>query len=146
MKERFEVGGRSHLLDALMRQEFVCGDRAIAERFASVGELQEFPAGAELIKETGEDNDLYLLLAGSVAIVIKGVQVNTRAAGQHVGEMAAIEPSQKRSATVADSSIPERSLSLAIIKTRKFTPTFSSSRVERIVLRSWPLGTGGKPG
>lgn len=100
MKERFEGAGRSHLLDALMRQEFVGGERTIAEKFASIGELQEFSTGAELIKESGEDNDLYLLLAGSVAIVIKGVQVNTRAAGQHVGEMAAIEPSQKRSATV----------------------------------------------
>jgi len=67
MKERFEGGGRSHLLDALMRQEFVGGERAIAEKFASIGGLQEFPTGAELIKENGEDNDLYLLLAGSVA-------------------------------------------------------------------------------
>jgi len=51
MKERFEGGGRSHLLDALMRQEFVGGERAIAEKFASIGDLQEFPTGAELIKE-----------------------------------------------------------------------------------------------
>ena len=100
MKERFEVGGRAHLISSLLRQEFVCGDSAIADRFAAVGELHEFLAGRELIKEGGEDNDLYLLLAGSVAILIKGVQVNTRASGQHVGEMAAIEPSQKRSATV----------------------------------------------
>lgn len=100
MKERFEATGRPHLISALLRQEFICGDSAVAERFASAGQLHEFTAGTELIKEGGEDNDLYLLLAGSVAIVIKGVQVNTRSAGQHVGEMAAIEPSQKRSATV----------------------------------------------
>lgn len=100
MKERFEASGRPHLVSTLLRQEFICGDSAIAERFASLGQLHEFAAGAELIKEGGEDNDLYLLLAGSVAVIVKGVQVNTRSAGQHVGEMAAIEPSQKRSATV----------------------------------------------
>jgi len=105
MRERFEGVGRSNLISALLRQEFVCGDSAIAERFASAGILHEVVAGNELIEEGGEDNDLYLLLSGSVAIIIKGVQVNTRAAGQHVGEMAAIEPSQKRSATVVAQDI-----------------------------------------
>jgi CRP/FNR family transcriptional regulator, cyclic AMP receptor protein len=100
MKERFEAAGGSNLISALLRQEFVCGSPTIAERLLAVGTLGEFAVGDELIVEGGEDNDLFLLLSGSVAIVIKGLQVNTRVAGQHVGEMAAIEPSQKRSATV----------------------------------------------
>jgi CRP/FNR family cyclic AMP-dependent transcriptional regulator len=100
MKERFEGSGGANLISALLRQEFVCGSPTIAERLVAVGTLGEFAVGDELIVEGGEDNDLFLLLSGSVAIVIKGLQVNTRVAGQHVGEMAAIEPSQKRSATV----------------------------------------------
>ena len=39
-------------------------------------------------------------ISGSVAIVVKGNEVATRKAGQHVGEMAAVEPAQKRAATV----------------------------------------------
>ncbi|MGC1259022.1 MAG: cyclic nucleotide-binding domain-containing protein, partial [Candidatus Acidiferrales bacterium] len=64
------------------------------------GELVEFQKGDKIITEAGEDNDIYLLLTGSLAVVVKGNDINTRKAGQHVGEMAAIEPSLKRSATL----------------------------------------------
>ena len=100
MKERFEGDGRPNLIDALKRQEFVSGDTAIAEEMAKQGELLEFPKGFKIITEGGEDNDIYLLIAGSVSIVIKGHEHRLRNAGQHVGEMAAIEPAQKRSADV----------------------------------------------
>ncbi|MEI9914703.1 MAG: TIR domain-containing protein [Methylovirgula sp.] len=52
-----------------------------------------------LIAEGDEDSDVYLLVAGSCAIRIKGVEAACRKAGEPVGEMAAIEP-QQRSATV----------------------------------------------
>lgn len=100
MKERFEGDNRSNLIDALKRQEFVAGDIAIAEAMANQGELVEFEKLDKLIVEDGEDNDIYLLLTGSVSIVIKGNEYTARNAGQHVGEMAAIEPTLKRSATV----------------------------------------------
>lgn len=100
MKERFEGNNRCNLIDALKRQEFVGGDAAIAEAMAEQGELVEFAKTDKLIVEDGEDNDIYLLLAGTVSIVIKGNEYTTRNAGQHVGEMAAIEPTLKRSATV----------------------------------------------
>lgn len=100
MKERFEGDNRHNLIDALKRQEFVGGDGAIAEQMAAKGELVEFQKLDKLIVEDAEDNDIYLLLAGSVSIVIKGSEYRSRHAGQHVGEMAAIEPTLKRSATV----------------------------------------------
>jgi CRP/FNR family cyclic AMP-dependent transcriptional regulator len=100
MKERFEGDGRPNLIDALKRQEFVNGNADLAEAFAKAGELVEFAKGAAIVTEGGEDNDVYLLLAGSVAIVVKGNEIATRQAGQHVGEMAAIEPAGRRSATV----------------------------------------------
>src|SRR5580700_8744205 len=67
---------------------------------ADEGELVEFAKGHKIIIQGGEDNDIYLLLAGDVSIVIKGNEYTVRKAGQSVGEMAAIEPSQKRSADV----------------------------------------------
>src|ERR1019366_9097226 len=92
MKERFEKDDRQNLIDALKRQEFVGGDVKLADALIKKGD--------KLITEGGEDNDIYLLLAGSVAVVVKSNEIATRKAGQHVGEMAAIEPAQKRSATV----------------------------------------------
>jgi len=100
MKERFEKDGRQNLVDALKRQEFVGGDAKLADALIKHGELMEYKKGDKLITEGGEDNDIYLLLAGSVAVVVKGNEIAIRKAGQHVGEMAAIEPAQKRSATV----------------------------------------------
>jgi CRP/FNR family cyclic AMP-dependent transcriptional regulator len=100
LKERFELDGHQNLIDALKRQEFVNGEAILAEAFAKCGQLLEFQKSEKIITQDGEDNDIYLLVAGSVAIVVKGNEVATRKAGQHVGEMAAIEPAQKRSATV----------------------------------------------
>jgi len=100
MKERFEGDGHHNLIDALKRQEFIAGDAGLADDFAKCGQLVEFAKGEKIITEGAEDNDMYLLLSGSVAIVVKGNDVATRKAGQHVGEMAALEPAQKRSATV----------------------------------------------
>jgi CRP/FNR family transcriptional regulator, cyclic AMP receptor protein len=99
MKERFEHDDQA-LIDALRRQEFVGGDSELAKAFAKRGQIVEFHKGDKIITQDGEDNDLYFLLAGSVVIVIKGSERGTRKAGQHVGEMAAIEPAQKRSASV----------------------------------------------
>ena len=100
MKERFEGSSQPNLIDALKRQEFVAGCEDLANAFAKAGELLEFGKGEKIITQGGEDNDVYLLVAGSVSIVIKGNEYRTRSAGQHVGEMAAIEPAQKRSADV----------------------------------------------
>ncbi|HTD14594.1 MAG TPA: TIR domain-containing protein [Chthoniobacterales bacterium] len=104
MKERFENDYQT-LIDALKRQEFVAADSKIAAAFASCGQILEFKKGDEIVTQGGEDNDIYLLLAGSVAIVINRSQRATRHAGQYVGEMAAIEPAQKRSASVVAQDI-----------------------------------------
>ena len=99
MKERFEGASRSNLIDALRRQELIAGDKTLAEAFAAAGSLEEYQKGDRLIAEGAADNDLYLLVAGSVAVVAKGNNVATRKAGQSLGEMAAAEPAQPRSAS-----------------------------------------------
>jgi CRP/FNR family transcriptional regulator, cyclic AMP receptor protein len=101
MKERFEGAGRPNLVDAIRRQEIVDGDADLVEALIQHGQLLEFAKGDKIIVEGGEDSDLYLLVSGSVAILVKGTQVASRRAGQHLGEMSALEPAQKRSATVA---------------------------------------------
>jgi CRP/FNR family transcriptional regulator, cyclic AMP receptor protein len=100
MKVRFEGKGKAQLIEQLARQQFAGGDKAIAKALQKAGQLKEFKAGDQLIREGGEDNDVFLIVAGTVSVVVKGQEVRTLAAGDHVGEMAAIEPAQKRSATV----------------------------------------------
>ena len=48
----------------------------------------------------GEDTDCFLILSGTFTILVNGKKVATRGPTEHVGEMAAIQPSQPRSATV----------------------------------------------
>lgn len=43
---------------------------------------------------------MYLVISGAFDIVVNGRKVNRRSANDHVGEMAAIQPTQRRSATV----------------------------------------------
>jgi CRP/FNR family transcriptional regulator, cyclic AMP receptor protein len=100
MKERFEGTNQPQLVAALARQEFANGKREIAEALSARGELLEFQAGENIIVQGASDNDVYFLITGVASIIINGAQVASRKAGQHVGEMAAIEPSLPRSATV----------------------------------------------
>ncbi len=101
MKERFEGdGGQKRLLAALQGQKVVGGDKELATKLAASSELSEKNVGDVLIQEGGADNDVYFILAGKVAIHVKGKKVAVRSPGEHVGEMAAIEPAMPRSATV----------------------------------------------
>jgi CRP/FNR family cyclic AMP-dependent transcriptional regulator len=100
MKERFEGSNRPQLIAALKGQDFVRDNGALADMLASKGELLDFAKGADIIVQAASDNDIYLILLGVVAIIVNGAHIANRKAGQHVGEMAAIEPSLLRSATV----------------------------------------------
>ncbi len=100
MLDKFRGNNAPQLLDAVLRQEFVAGNRALAEKIVEKGELVLFEKDGEVIKQGADDNDIYLLVAGSVTLVINGVEKRVRKAGQHIGEMSAIEPALARSATV----------------------------------------------
>lgn len=101
MKERFEGSNHQALVDALLKQNLVGGSKDLVDAFVKVGELVEFADEAVLIKQ-GDDssNEAYLIVAGTVTVAANGVEVRTLSAGDHVGEISAIEPSIPRSATV----------------------------------------------
>jgi CRP/FNR family cyclic AMP-dependent transcriptional regulator len=101
LKERFEGStGRRVLLDVLMQQKLVNGNAQLAEGIADAAELRELEPGAVLIEQNADDRDVFFILAGALRVVVNGRDVNIRRDRDHVGEMAAIEPSQPRSATV----------------------------------------------
>ena len=100
MIERFEgEAGRENLLDALRNQKLVVGNAQLAEQIG-VEKLIEVKAGTSVITQGTEDTDVFFILAGAFDILVHGRKVGRRFANDHVGEMAAVQPTQKRSTTV----------------------------------------------
>jgi predicted nucleotide-binding protein len=101
MKDRFEgSAGRRILLETLKEQKLIAGNTELADEVASIGELVDVEAGATIIEQGNNDNDVYLIVAGSFDIVVNNRLVAKRFCNDHVGEMVAIQPTQRRSATV----------------------------------------------
>jgi CRP/FNR family cyclic AMP-dependent transcriptional regulator len=101
MIERFQGDeGRRRLIDALTNQTILRGDVDLATSIADCGILAEHECAQVLIEDGAHDNNLLLILTGSVDVVVNGRVVATRSSGEHVGEMALIDPSAARCATV----------------------------------------------
>ena len=101
MKSRFEGDeGRRRLLDLVMDQRVVGHDEVLARRLPDAAEIREHAADEVLMVQDDGGNDVAFLFVGSVDILVHEQRVASRTAGEHVGEMAAIDPKAKRSATV----------------------------------------------
>jgi len=94
------VHGRRRVIEQLLRQPVSHHDSAVASRLAEAASLDEIPAGNLVIQQEGTDNYIYFILVGEVTIEVSGREMTFRSAGQHVGEMAMIDPTQRRSASV----------------------------------------------
>ncbi len=92
------------LRDLLARQVLTrCEPGAIDEMLAQIGPgvgLAAFETGAILTHQDAADRHLFLILLGSVEILVNGTRVAVRSAGEHVGEMACVDPGAKRSAAI----------------------------------------------
>ena len=92
--------GRNRLISALRKQIIIHDNETLSRELADQAELLQFEPGEELIVQDSVDNEIYFILAGRLAIVVNGREVAIRYSGQHVGEMALIDPSARRSASV----------------------------------------------
>lgn len=99
MRARFENDKRL-LVSTLSVQEAVFGDATAAEMLADAATIVEYASGQQLVSQGGTDNDVYFILSGTVSVQVHGREVARRSAGQHIGEMALINPSARRSASV----------------------------------------------
>ena len=93
-------GGRDRLISELRKQIIVHDDVTLSMELADQAKLLQFESGEELIAQGDVDNEVYFILAGRLAIVVNGREVAIRYSGQHVGEMALIDSSARRSASV----------------------------------------------
>lgn len=92
--------GTALAVQLLAEQTLLQGDRLIAERLREQGTMCGFKKGDHIFNENDWSNEIYFLLVGSVDVFITGSRIAVRSAGQYVGEMALIDPSKARSATV----------------------------------------------
>lgn len=101
MIDRFSrEDGKKNLIDALLRQKIVSADRDLAERLATAGEVVEFQKEDIIVAQDGGDDDVYFLISGTVNVLVNHQLVGTRAGGEVVGEMAAIDCAARRAATL----------------------------------------------
>lgn len=101
MKARFSgPSGRSALIDSLLQQRVVQHDRGIAEKIADKGVLVEFSPGDTVITQGGTDTEVFFILNGEAAVFVNNRQVATRGAREVIGEMVAVDPTARRSATL----------------------------------------------
>ncbi|MBG32772.1 MAG: cyclic nucleotide-binding protein [Alcanivorax sp.] len=102
MIDRFQADedGRRRLVEVLMGLSIVGGNPALAETIAKNVEVLEIHAGDVLIEQGDHENDTYIILTGVFDVTINGRRIAQRKTGSHVGEMAAIQPTQARSASV----------------------------------------------
>ena len=100
MLKRFDgPEGRWFLIESLQTQPIVGGSQGLAEAIADSSEVEYFRNDETIIEEYGADNDLYLILTGTVSIRVRGREIAVRGDGQQIGEMALVDPGQPRSAS-----------------------------------------------
>jgi predicted nucleotide-binding protein len=92
--------GSRRLIELLKQQALVGSNEALAACLLKAMKLRELSPGEILIRQDDADKELYLLLSGTLRILVNGREVANRRKGSHIGEMAAIDPAARRTATV----------------------------------------------
>ncbi|HJQ24679.1 MAG TPA: TIR domain-containing protein [Blastocatellia bacterium] len=101
MIERFQgEQNQRKLIDTLKRQRVVGDDETLAVELCKRIKLIEINRGSIFISQDNCDDDLFLILSGRVSVQVHGREVAAPKAGDNVGEMAVIDPSARRSASV----------------------------------------------
>lgn len=101
MIERFKgPEGHRRLIDALRMQQILSGNPSVAAQIADAASLYEYQKGEVIIEQAHSDNGIHFICAGRVSVVVNGREVAQRFVRESIGEMALIDPSAPRSATV----------------------------------------------
>jgi len=101
MVPRFDgPSGRKNLLAEMCNQQSIAGSQELARRFIEAGALHEYQVGRTIVRQGDSDNEMYFILSGSVSTVINRREIAARSSGTHVGEMALLDPTARRSATI----------------------------------------------
>ncbi|WP_431636426.1 TIR domain-containing protein [Dyella sp. KULCS107] len=98
---RFQgAGGRRHLRRQVLDNSLVRGSDQIADALIDHLSLQELQPGQKIIEQGASDNDLFLVLSGAFSVKVNGREVASRTRGSHFGEMALVDSTARRAATI----------------------------------------------
>lgn len=89
--------------EQLERTSVFSGLPELCERMSEPARILRHADGATLIEQGGEENSLFVILAGAYQIQVNGHVVGRREAGEVLGEMSMVDPAATRSATVVAS-------------------------------------------
>ena len=92
--------GRRRLAATVRAQTLVAYDANIARDLVRIGEVVHLENRQVLIHQQDPNNDIFLILHGTIAIEVNGRRIAKRDAGAHVGELALVDPLAVRSATL----------------------------------------------
>jgi CRP/FNR family transcriptional regulator, cyclic AMP receptor protein len=88
------------LESALLEQSIVAHDVTVGAKLLPAVTLRRYEAGEVVLNQDGADTHICFILTGQVVVEIHGREMARRQGGQHIGEMALIDPSARRSATI----------------------------------------------
>jgi len=94
--------GKALLMEVLSETALLCNFSDL-QTFVEQSDLIEVVSGQTLITQGGSDNDLFIIVSGCFDIVVNGRVTATRKVGTHFGEMALVDSTARRSATVVAS-------------------------------------------
>lgn len=101
LKSRFEGSdGKRRLIETIKSQRLVEHDEALAAALVEAGEVVDFAPGTQFINQGDGDNDAYFIIDGEAGVFVNMRNVAKRTAQDTVGELALIDPSVRRSASV----------------------------------------------
>jgi CRP/FNR family transcriptional regulator, cyclic AMP receptor protein len=92
--------GKRVLLSALMQQTIVEHNSSLADRIFGIVTPIEVKQGEILAVQGEYTTGIFLILMGSISIVVNNREIKQRKAGTHVGEMTLIEPTAPRAASL----------------------------------------------
>jgi CRP/FNR family cyclic AMP-dependent transcriptional regulator len=99
MISRFAGDSGQNLLLEVLSDESILRGMPNLSNFIAACALQEVAIGTELIKQGESDNDIFIIVSGSFETRINGRRQTTRHVGTHIGEIALIDPTARRTAS-----------------------------------------------
>jgi CRP/FNR family transcriptional regulator, cyclic AMP receptor protein len=99
MISRFTGDSGQNLLLEVLSDESVLRGTPNLSHFITGCALKEVPIGTELIKQGESDNDIFIIVSGSFEMRVNGRRQTTRHVGTHIGEIALIDPTVRRTAS-----------------------------------------------
>ncbi|MET3122915.1 CRP/FNR family cyclic AMP-dependent transcriptional regulator [Oxalobacteraceae bacterium GrIS 2.11] len=93
-------GAKQTILRCLVQSRLLHGHEEACEKLANAGKVIRYARNKFIIEQGAEDDAVYFLLSGSVKVLVNDRAIATREAFAHLGEMSAIDPQARRSASV----------------------------------------------